>query len=148
MNNIDPLQSIFYCIDKTIKVYKKYAQNQISKAGIDITLDQTLALILINNDLKFSQSEIAKLLFKDYASVTRIIEILVRNSFVSRSTDNIDRRKTSLELTLKGKTTIEKLEPIIFQNRKNALNSIPEIELINLKLTLNRIVINCKNNQK
>lgn len=144
MNTPDPRQSIFYSIEQAIKEYRKYAQHQISIIVPDITLDQTLVLILIYHDKDFSQKEIAEFLFKDYASLTRIIEILVKNSFLNRSENSADRRKKSLKLTAKGKKTIDRLTPVIFQNRINALDGITTIEMAKLKSTLNKITTNCK----
>lgn len=148
MDDINPLQSIFYNIEQAIREYRKYAQSRISSLVPDITLDQTLVLNLISNDVEFSQTEIAELLFKDYASLTRIIELLVKNGFISRSVNKTDRRKTYLKLTSKGSKTIERLKPIIIQNRINALDGITHFEMDNLKLALHKITDNCKNNTK
>lgn len=148
MKGIDPQQTVFHTIDKTIKEYRKYAQIQISLIVPDITLDQVLALILINNDNEYSQKELAQILFKDYASLTRIIELLVKNGFLSRSVNKNDRRKALLKLTSKGNTTIQKLTPVIYKNRIYALKTVTDEEINNLKLTLNKITNNCKNNSK
>jgi DNA-binding MarR family transcriptional regulator len=145
MKDINPQQSVFYSIEQAIKEYRKYAQGQISKAVPKITLDQVLVLILINND-KYSQTELSQLLFKDFASLTRMIELLVKNGFLTRSVSKNDRRRNSLKLTPKGKESLEILRPIIFQNRINALNTITDQEIENLKLVLNKITNNCKNN--
>lgn len=143
MEGIDPLKSIFYSVEQAIKEYRKYAQRQISMVVPDITLDQTLVLILIDNEEEYSQKEIAELLFKDFASLTRIIEILVKNGFVSRSPNKKDRRKTHLKLSAKGKKTIAILMPIILQNRMNALEGTTDLEINTLKLALNKITNNC-----
>ena len=107
-----------------------------------------LALILINNDNEYSQKELAQILFKDYASLTRIIELLVKNGSLSRSVNKNDRRKALLKLTSKGNTTIQKLTPVIYKNRIYALKTVTDEEINNLKLTLNKITNNCKNNSK
>jgi DNA-binding MarR family transcriptional regulator len=149
MKEIHPQQTIFYAIEQSIKEYRKYAQNQISKTVSNITLDQALVLLVIDNkNIEHSQTELSQILFKDFASMTRMIELMVKNGFIQRLENKIDRRKTSLKLTSKGNVTIKKLTPIIFQNRTIALEGISEIELNNLKLTLNKITNNCKNNSK
>lgn len=144
----DPTQTVFYYLDRAIKEYRKYAQMQIKKIEKDITLDQTLALILISNEKKYSQTELSKILFKDFASLTRMVELLVKKGFITRSINNNDRRRANLELTTKGRLTIKNLTPIIIQNRINALEGIIDLEQNNLKITLNKITNNCKKYSK
>lgn len=149
MAEINPIQSVFYSIDQAIKEYRKYAQNEISRTVPNITLDQALILLVIDNNAEeYSQTELALILFKDFASLTRMIELLVKNGFIHRTASAVDRRKTCLKLTAKGNATIQELTPIIFQNRINALEGITDVEMSNLKLTLNKITDNCKNNSK
>ena len=121
---IDPRGSVFYSIDQAIKEYRKYAQNQMSAVISNITLDQILTLIIISKDTGVSQKELAQTLFKDYASITRIIELLVKKGFLSRSINRTDRRKFLLKLTIKGNNAIVKLAPIILENRRYAIESV------------------------
>lgn len=148
MKQLNSKQTVFYDIEKAIKEYRKFAQNQIAKIDADITLDQALLLALIHDGKGQSQTEQSQLLFKDFASITRMVELLVKNSFLERSVNEKDRRKYNLELTAKGKTTIRKLTPIIFQNRRTALKGIQKTEQDNLKSTLNKIIFNCQNHSK
>ncbi|MBK7712103.1 MAG: MarR family transcriptional regulator [Bacteroidales bacterium] len=53
----------------------------MEKKGLDITIDQWLVLKTIENNAGMTQQQIAINVFKDYASITRIIEILVTKSF-------------------------------------------------------------------
>lgn len=144
MFEVDPRKSIFYYIDEAIKEYRKYAQKKISVIDPNITLDQLLTLNLIKEDPESSQKELAQILFKDYASLTRIIELLVKKGYLSRSINETDRRKFILKLTEKGYAIVDKLTPIIIENRKIALENISDTDLKNLKATLKKITENCK----
>lgn len=144
MKNNLPSQTIFYSIEKTIKEYRRFAQNNIYKQFNDITVDQGLILQFLNCHADLTQIEIGKLIFKDNASVTRMIELMVRKGYLSRSVSNADRRKSNIEITFKGKNIIDKLEGIILANREKALRDISEGELVQLKNTLNKIINNCK----
>ncbi|WP_104734863.1 MarR family winged helix-turn-helix transcriptional regulator [Hanstruepera ponticola] len=144
MFKVDPRKSIFYYIDEAIKEYRKYAQKKISVIDPNITLDQLLTLNLIKEDPDSSQKELAQILFKDYASLTRIIELLVKKSYLSRSINQSDRRKFVLKLTAKGHTIVDKLTPVIIENRKIALKNISDTDLKSLKATLKTITDNCK----
>jgi MarR family transcriptional regulator, transcriptional regulator for hemolysin len=142
---MEPLEEvIFYTLEKSIKSYRQFAQRQIDKVKVEITIDQWLILITLKNHPDLSQHQIAEMVFKDYASVTRIIEILVRKDFITRVFHPTDRRRFELRLTKEGEEIIIKLSPIVIQYRKQALKefSIEEIQL--LKNLLNKIISNSK----
>ncbi len=143
MEKIDEI--IFYTLEKSIKVYRKYAQNQILKNGYDITIDQWLVLKTMQENKNLSQNQIAELVFKDFASITRIIELLVKKKYIQRTIDNNDRRKFVLDIMEEGNKIIEKIYPIVAENRKKALTDLNLEEINNLKTQLDKIINNCKN---
>lgn len=141
----NPTGTVLYSIEQTIKEYRKYSQKNITKIIKDITIDQCLVLIILNTKTTSSQKEIADLIFKDYASVTRIIELMVKKEYLIRTSNQDDRRKFTLKLTAKGEKTIDLLTPEIQQNRRKALKGLSTDEIDQLDKTLNKIILNCKN---
>ncbi len=135
---------LFYTLEKSIKVYRKFAQAQILKKGYDITIDQWLVLKTLQENRLLSQNQIAELVFKDFASITRIIELLVQKQYVNRTINTTDRRKFELEITKKGIKMIEDIYPIVTENRKQALTGLTSGEIKNLKIQLEKLIINCK----
>ncbi len=93
-----------------------------------------------------SQQEIAERVFKDSASVTRIISILVKSKFLTRKVMTSNRRRVSLKITKFGTETLEKMNEIIVQNRAQALKGISKEEIELVKNVMNRIAENCKEN--
>ena len=83
-----PTQTIFYTIENAIKQYRKISQKRIQEVVNDITIDQALVLTIIEGNPEFTQIDIAELLFKDYASMTRMINLLVKNRHLSRATSD------------------------------------------------------------
>jgi DNA-binding MarR family transcriptional regulator len=144
MNIKNPTGTVLYSIEQAIKEYRKVSQKNIAKIIKDITIDQCLVLIILNKDAKISQNELANLIFKDNASITRMIELMVKKDFLNRTIHKEDRRKFNLEITEKGKKTIELINPIIKINRKTALNGLSLEEIGLLDKTLNKIITNCK----
>jgi DNA-binding MarR family transcriptional regulator len=144
MNIKNPTGTVLYSIEQAIKEYRKMSQKNITKIVKDITIDQCLVLIILNKDAKISQNELANLVFKDNASITRMIELMVRKEYLNRTIHKEDRRKFNLELTEKGKKTIELINPIIQINRETALNGLSLEEIDLLDKMLNKIIINCK----
>jgi DNA-binding MarR family transcriptional regulator len=144
MNIKNPTGTVLYLIEQAIKEYRKVSQRNITKIVNDITVDQCLVLIILNKDKKISQNELANLIFKDNASITRMIELMVKKEYLNRTIHKEDRRKFNLELTEKGKKTIELLDPVILINRETALNGLSLEEINLLDKTLNKIIANCK----
>lgn len=138
-----PSQTIFYTIEKTIKEYRRFAQRNLNKTIENITIDQALLLIFKNNYPELSQNELGELMFKDNASVTRMIELMAKKDYLERSINKQDRRKYNLNITDKGEKILTDLNTIILSNRKSALRGISNSEITQLKNTLNKIINNC-----
>lgn len=134
--------SILYSIEETIKAYRKLSQKNISQIIPDITVDQALILLMLKNNDK-TQTEIADLIFKDYASMTRIVQLMVKKDYLIKTKSAIDRRSAELKITEKGKKVIQQLNPIIKANRDTALNDISIEEISQLYKTLKKITSNC-----
>lgn len=122
---------IFYNIEKAIKAYRQYAQAQIKKKGLDITIDQWLVLKVLSDNPDIQQKDLATKVFKDNASITRIIELLVKNKYLTRKTNKVDGRRVILQITAEGNKTMDKISEVVLRNREHALKGItkPDIEL-------------------
>ncbi|MEZ0184266.1 MULTISPECIES: MarR family winged helix-turn-helix transcriptional regulator [Flavobacterium] len=140
----NPTGTALYSIEKAIKEYRKLAQKNIAKVVKDITVDQCLVLIILQQNDSISQNELANLVFKDSASITRMIELMVKNDYLTRTIHAEDRRKFNLVITEKGLKTIELIEPVIQSNRETALHGLSLKEITLLDQTLHKIISNCK----
>ena len=145
MKLTNPTETVLYSIEHAIKVYRKLSQHIINTLIKDITTDQCLVLIILENNSTSSQKEIAELIFKDYASITRMIELMVKNDYLLRSPNPNDRRKFDLEITKKGNQALEVLKPKIQKNRQKALKGLSTQEIDQLEAMLQKIISNCKN---
>ncbi len=143
MEKLDSI--IFYNIDKAIRAYRNYAQRQLRENGFNITIDQWLIIKALLENPEITQNEIGNLVFKDNASVTRIIELLVKSGFITRKVHPTDRRKTNLSVTKSGKDIIEKVQNLVENNRSVALQNVSRQELKIMNTTLLKIAENCIN---
>jgi len=91
-----------------------------------------------------SQQNIAEKAFKDNASVTRIIDLLVKSKYLDRKVNPKDRRTSILKVTPDGEDIINKVQDLVLQNRKMAQIGITIEELENLNATLKKIIKNCQ----
>lgn len=138
---------IFYTIEKAIKSYRKFAQKRIDQAKLDITIDQWLVLNCLSKNENISQNKLAELIFKDVASVTRIIDLLVKKEYLIRSFHSSDRRRFNLTITDKGDAIIRETSRIVNENRSTALENISAEEVKQADLILQKLIANCEKSQ-
>lgn len=136
--------TIFYSLDKAIRTYRQFAQRNMREEIGDITIDQWLVLKTLHEQPEISQKELADQVFKDYASITRIIDLLVQKKYLSRKQHPEDRRRFKLELTGQAKSIMDPLIRVVEQNRHTALIGISREEIFKLNETLKKIIENCQ----
>lgn len=134
---------LFYTLDKSIKTYRQMAQRMLTETKLDITVDQWLVMNVIREEEGVSQQEIADKVFKDNASVTRIIELLSGKGYIKRIVDKNDRRKMTLTITANGKRLFGKAAGVVVNYRKKALKGISDAELQRTRVVLDKITANC-----
>ncbi len=143
MELILPSETVFHAIESTIKSYRKLAQQNIVAKIDNITIDQGLALIYIDKHPELNQVALAKLLFKDNASLTRMINAMVKNEFIEREINSDDLRRYRIVITKKGRDVVNALPEIIKANRTIALQGVSSKDQEDLKRILNKIKDNC-----
>lgn len=139
LNNI-----IFYNIDHCIRLYRMYAQKKLREHGFKITIDQWLVIKCILENPSITQHELSELVFKDNASVTRIIDLLIKANYLEKEINPDDRRKFILHVTKEGEEIIKNVQEIVLQNRNKALKGIDTKELEIADAVLRKIITNCK----
>lgn len=135
---------IFYHIEKAIKSYRQFAQKELKKAGLKITVDQWLTLNCLHETPEISQKGLAETVFKDTASVTRIIELLVQAGYLKRGTHTSDGRRAVLQITRQGKSLLEKAAKVVSSYRKQAQEGIAAKDIEHAKRVMMAISDNCK----
>ena len=136
-------QSFFYTLEKAIKVYRQYFQNQLKQAGYSITLDQWLVLNMIIDFPGITQTEIAERVFKDKASITRIIDLLEINEYVTRKPHPTHGKMIQIDISIKGMDTVNHLKKDVPRFRDVALKNISDENKKSIQSTLNLIINNC-----
>jgi MarR family transcriptional regulator for hemolysin len=145
MSDQENLEEIlFYSLERSIKSYRQFAQQQLTKNGFDVTIDQWLLLKTLHDSPEQTQQQIAQAIFKDFASVTRIIELLVGKEYIIRSPHPTDRRRFQLKLTPTAVKILDVMQPLIENNRRTALKDVNEQQISQFQQVLNLIYNNCK----
>ena len=136
-------QTFFYTLEKAIKAYRHYFQTQLKNAGYGITVDQWLVLNMILDFKGITQTEIAERIFKDKASITRIIDLLETNDYVTRKPHPTHGKMIQIDLTTKGHDTINALKKEVPKFRDFALRTIGDDRKKEVQSVLKSIINNC-----
>lgn len=136
--------TLFYALEKAIKSYRQFAQANIDRAGVDITIDQWLVLITLRDNPGISLQQVGVIVFKDLASVSRIVQLLVDKGYVRRRAHPDDGRRLALSLTSVGRRIVEAIEPIIKSNRREALQGLDAEVIASAHAALATIIANCQ----
>lgn len=136
---------LYYLIDKTNKVARRYSQDSFASAGHNITVDQWLVLKKIWDNELINQVEIAASLFKDTASITRILQLLVKKKLVKKEFKENDRRHLLLSLTAKGDQLYKQLLPLVKAMRMQGVMDFTEGEREQIRKLLMKMIKNLEN---
>jgi len=136
--------TLLYTLDKCFRTYNQFSQRNVRKAGYDITIDQWLILKSVAENPDITQNDIAKIVFKDNASITRIIQLLVNAGYLVREVHALDRRRVCLTLTESGKKITIDVNEIAKQNRAAALKDVDQQSIEEMKTLLQKIIGNCQ----
>ena len=94
-----------------------------------------------------SLAQVARDVFKDVASITRIVQLLETKGYVARVNGTGDRRRTALALTKAGTSAIRSLRPVIERNRRVASRGIAMSQIRQAHSVCDAIVRNCEEAQ-
>ncbi|UJP64977.1 MarR family winged helix-turn-helix transcriptional regulator [Mongoliitalea daihaiensis] len=135
-----------FLLDRTARKVKQYAQQKFKLGEFGITVDQWLVMKNLDENELLSQSELAQLVFKDQPTLTRIIDILCKKSYVTRIPHPHDRRSFQLVLTEDGKTKVGELKPLVSGIREIAWKNLNHQDFEEFKRILNTIYSNLEDN--
>ena len=126
-----------FIIEKTSRKIKQTLQKRLNNLNIDITVDQWVIILELSRHKDLAQNEIAKKTNKDAPTVNRIIEILLKKELVSKNNNSIDKRKSVICLSNKGKKMIE-----IIKFRNDGWKNLSDQDLNDLKRIMQTIYQN------
>lgn len=144
MQNLNFLEN-FMIIHHFTKNVFKYS----SIKDIDPILNETHAKILLfvyKHDHK-KMSKINSYIGLQKGAFTTSVDILIKNGYVLKFKDEIDKRSMYLELTNKGIDTAIELEQNLYQGINSMFDNISESERDEVNSALNLLSNFCMNNK-
>lgn len=129
-------------LDRTARKVKWYAQQRFRELEFNMTVDQWLVLKLTSENHEISQHELARLMYKDMPTVTRIVDLLSAKGLVERKVHASDRRSFSLHLTQEGKGKVIACKEQVRDIRLKAWEGLDEQDFGEFNRILNKIYDN------
>lgn len=133
---------IYFLMDKTMRISKKYSLKRLQEEGFNITIDQWVILLRIHEKKQQTQVELASAVNKDTASVTRILDLLHDKKLVRRVPNESDKRKSALVLTNRGTSYVKEGKKVVTQIREEGLKGINRADVEITNRVLKQMAIN------
>jgi len=121
---------------------RQYRTELFKANGYNVTSEQWRVLHRLWEEDGISQNEIARRLFKQDPSITRILDDLAKDGLIERKTISKNRRKYNVFLTEKGKTLTVQLRVIAKEAVGKACQGIDKQEIDRAIDVLNKIYQN------
>ena len=144
MSDLSDPKKFGFLLERTFRITKLSFIRVFNKLNADITPDQWVLLDTLNQKGKLSQKEISKLSFKDAATISRIIEKLVNKELVTKSNEELDKRKTTIDLTKKGKALVDRCQEEIDNLRMQSWQNLTEEDYQNFQRIMDQVFSNFK----
>ncbi|OBU12877.1 MarR family transcriptional regulator [Photobacterium aquimaris] len=108
MVNNTPLDNLF----QLVHALKRQLHQQIEQLNLDITPMHVRVIKIINNITPCTAIDIATVLDRDKAQITRLLSTLIDKGFISKAPNPVDKRSSYLCVTDSGMAVIKKLADI------------------------------------
>jgi len=125
--------------EETVRKQKAYFNQICSRSGYRISYDQWLVLEQVMDKQGIKQSDIAKLVFKEPASVSRIISFLEKSDLVVKVNNEKNKRANKIYLTHQGYDISESIAKIYKECLGKQFKGIYEREVSLIREILSRV---------
>ncbi|MDD5363485.1 MAG: MarR family transcriptional regulator [Ignavibacteria bacterium] len=143
-NNFELNNSLGFLLSKSNSSVKNCFNRAIKECAVDATAEQWGIMNIINSYPGITQSGLAERSLKDKTNITRMLDVLGKNGYIQRKSDDNDRRLFRIFITAKGKLLLKKIVPAAIHTNEKASYGISKKELTVFFETLNKIYLNTK----
>jgi DNA-binding MarR family transcriptional regulator len=127
-------------------VAETYTAEALAKRNLSLAMWRVLAALSNNGEQR--QIDLVTMTSIDASTMSRLVTRLVRAGLVTRSRSKISNREVVVELSSKGRTTVEGLIPIAKDMEKAASAGISGKELEVVKKALRAMYANLTNGRR
>ena len=124
--------------------------NELNHALVEynLTVEQWSLLAVLWSDDAQKQKELQHVLIKDKATINSLVTYLVKNGFVHKVQDELDKRSFIISLSSKGKKMQMLTIPMAMKSISRAIDGINSDELKTTNRVLTQIIENLTQDKK
>lgn len=111
-------------IQKLVRVFQLFERDQIKTHGF--TTSQCYTILELYKSGSLTMNELSEKMNLNSSTMTRILDNLVRDKYISRDKDEFDRRIVLVSLTDTGSEIAKKLDIAVKEYYKKIIENIPE----------------------
>lgn len=131
-----------FIINRSAIIIRRRLAKMTKEAGYDITPEEFALLSRLWEEDGIQQTILTEKTLKDKTRVTRLLNSLIENSYVSKKTDEADRRNYIIYLTEEGYAIKANIVKIVKKIMENASEDIDQEEINVTKKVLRKIFQN------
>lgn len=137
-----PLEDVYvFKLVRAAQAFKQYAYEVMLEKGIDVTSDQWVVLKRVSETPGINQRDLALAIYKDPASVTRILDVLIKKELIEKRQGK-DRRNYEIHLSFRGEKFVDRALGMAVDIRKKGLEGLSKEEETVFKKALDVIFKN------
>ena len=125
--------------EETVRKQKSYFNYVCAKESLGISYDQWLVLKQVMDKQGINQSDISKLVGKEPASISRIINYLEKKELIIKVNNEKNKRANKIYLTHNGYDICEKVSKIYVECLQKQFKGIYEREVSLIREILTRV---------
>lgn len=118
------LQEVGDTVQRMVRVFQLFERDQITVFGF--TSSQCYCLLEIFKADGLTMNELSDKMNLNTSTMTRVVDKLVRDGYITRSRDEEDRRIVFVRLTAKGEESAVKLNESINEYYRKIINHLPD----------------------
>ena len=132
-------ESLIYLVNRASRAIRKYLNQELMMKGYNVTGEQFDILVHLWNTDGQQQQRLAKSLYKDKSTMTRLIKSVEELKLVKRVTNKYDERQKIVYLTRSGEKIMAELATVAQKVLKRAQKGINAADLAICKDVLRQI---------
>ena len=132
--------NIIYTIYYVNRTIQRTFLAAFREAGLYITPDQGLIISALFHGHAKNQQDIARFTGKDKTTITRALDVLIKEGYINRDTDPEDRRANMITLTRKGIDLHNKMVVIYEKKKDEIFKGFSKEKLKTCQETLDRLI--------
>ncbi|HIF9342046.1 TPA: MarR family winged helix-turn-helix transcriptional regulator [Photobacterium damselae] len=128
-----------------VHTIKRHVYEQVEALELEVAPMHVRVLKIINKKSPHcTANDIAIMLTRDKAQITRLVNTLIAQSLVEKRSNSQDRRSQFLVLTQEGEDLIKKIRVVDESIKKKMMNGLTEKELQEITAISQKMVNNLK----